>query len=314
MRKVQQRIGLLLMLGAATGACVATPPPAPTPSSVLAGTVCRSGGASLDFDFAGAPPSACAVTGAREFTVLVTPEHAPPINPSPWYAFRYQADGTAPVTVTVRYLGGEHRYAPKWRGAEGTWRELPAEPTSDGKGVVIRLPQGQGMIAAQEIITPDHAAADLARWSAATGAEVFQLGTSHDGRAINAIRLGRADAPRLVVLLGRQHPPEVTGGIAMQAFVDVLAERAGGAFRQPLQRQRFGDEPLPQQGRGFRDGGQFAAVGVDRLLRRLRPPVVEQVVDAVVQRRVHRFQEPPGKDVFDRGPVAHVSVPQLVEP
>jgi len=93
--------------------------------------------------------------------------------------------------------------------------------------VVIRLPQGQGVIAAQEIITPDHAAADLARWSAATGAEVFQLGTSHDGRAINAIRLGRADAPRLVVLLGRQHPPEVTGGIAMQAFVDVLAEQAG---------------------------------------------------------------------------------------
>jgi predicted deacylase len=56
---------------------------------------------------------------------------------------------------------------------------------------------------------------------------VFTLGASHDGRPIRAIRLGRTDAPRLVILLGRQHPPEVTGAIAMTAFVNTLAQRAG---------------------------------------------------------------------------------------
>jgi hypothetical protein len=227
MRKGQgQRFALLLALAMVTGACVQTPPPQPAPSPDIAGSACRTATASLHFDFEGASASACAVTGERDFTLLVTPEHALPINPSPWYAFRYEASGEAPVTVTLRYLGGRHRYAPKWSDGNGAWRDLPVEAVAEGDGMRVRLPVGEGIVAAQEIITPAAARADLARWSAATGAQVFTLGTSHDGRAIEAIRLGRPDAPRLVILLGRQHPPEVTGAIAMEAFVDALATRA----------------------------------------------------------------------------------------
>jgi Zinc carboxypeptidase len=210
------------------GGCAGAPPPAPATMAAPAGSTCRTAAARLSFDFEGASASACSVTGERDFALLVTPEHAPPINPSPWYAFRYETTGEGPVTVTLGYLGGQHRYAPKWRGADGDWRDLPAEPAPDGKGAVIRLPAGRGTIAAQEIIPPSHARADLARWSAATGAPVFTLGRSHDGRPIEAIRLGRANAPRLVVLLGRQHPPEVTGAIAMRAFVEALAAQADG--------------------------------------------------------------------------------------
>jgi hypothetical protein len=177
------------------------------------------------FDFDGAPPLACAVTGERDFTLLVTPEHAPPINPSPWYAFRYTATGDAPVRVTLRYLGGKHRYAPKF-AADGNWRELAATVSADGTSAQVELPPGAGVVAAQEVLGPELSAQALARWSAVSGAAVFTLGQSHDGRPIQAIRLGRTDAPRLVVLIGRQHPPEVTGAIAMEAFVDALAARA----------------------------------------------------------------------------------------
>lgn len=225
----QQRFALLLGLGTVTGACVQAPPPEPVsaPAPVAVEATCRTSAARLYFDFEGASASTCAVRGERDFALLVTPEHAPPINPSPWYAFRYETVGEAPVTVTLGYLGGQHRYAPKWRGDDGAWRDLPAEPSADGKGAVIRLPAGRGMVAAQEIIPPAAARADLARWSAASGAQPFTIGTSHDGRPIEAIRFGRSDAPKLVVLLGRQHPPEVTGAIAMAAFVDTLAARAG---------------------------------------------------------------------------------------
>ncbi len=236
MRSGLQSLAALLVLG--LGACVQAPLPAaalapaparvaPPPVAVVAGAVCRSADASLHFDFDGASASACAVTGARAFTLLVSPEHAPPINPSPWYAFRYEAEGDAPVTVTLRYLGAEHRYAPKWNDRSGVWRDLPSEPAADGNGIVIRLPQGKGLVAAQEIVTPGDASADLARWSAATGAAVVTLGASHDGRPLEALRLGRKDAPRLVVLIGRQHPPEVTGAIALRAFVDALTAAAG---------------------------------------------------------------------------------------
>jgi predicted deacylase len=229
MGKLQQRFALLLMLGAATGACVSAPPPPLASAPAVAGADCRSASASLHFDFPGASASACSVTGAREFTLLITPEHAPPINPSPWYGFRYQTDRTAdPVTVTLRYLGGGHRYAPKWSDGGETWRELPSTPVDDGKGAAFQLPPGKGLIAAQEIITPADTMAAMQRWSAVSGVKPFTLGQSHDGRPITAIRLGRADAPRLVILLGRQHPPEVTGAMAMQAFVDALVDDAAG--------------------------------------------------------------------------------------
>lgn len=214
-----------------TGACAATPPPPsalPPQASgdLVKGATCRTTSVVLAFDFDSAPASACAITGERAFTLLVTPEHGPPINPSPWYAFRYEADGSAPVSVTLRYQGGRHRYAPKLRGEDGVWREVSTEPADDGSGALLRLPAGRGLVAAQEIVTPADADASLARWSAIAGAAVFTLGRSHDGRAIRAIRFGREDAPSLVILLGRQHPPEVTGAIAMETFVDTLASRA----------------------------------------------------------------------------------------
>lgn len=216
----------LLALTLATGGVAHAPPPEPSVPPVPAASSCRTDTAQLAFDFPGAAAAACAITGARDFTLLITPEHAPPINPSPWYAFRYEADGSEPVSVTLRYLAGQHRYAPKWSAGDGNWSPLAAEPTADGKGAVLRLPPGRGIIAAQEILTPEHARADLLRWSAMAGSQPFVLGHSHDGRPVEAIRLGRADAPRLVMLLGRQHPPEVSGAIAMRAFIDLLVGEA----------------------------------------------------------------------------------------
>lgn len=207
------------------GGCVPAARPKPV-GMVAAGVACRTPSVTIAFDFDGAPPLACSIAGDREVTLLVTPEHAPPINPSPWFAFRYETAGEAPVTVTLRYLEGGHRYAPKLREGFEAWRELPATVSPDGQSARFELPPGRGVIAAQEIITPVDTAARLSGWSATTDAGVFTLGTSHDGRPIEAIRLGRADAPKLVILLGRQHPPEVTGAIAMEAFVDALVQHA----------------------------------------------------------------------------------------
>ncbi|GAA0764958.1 M14-type cytosolic carboxypeptidase [Erythrobacter ramosus] len=204
------------------GACAQTPPPA---SLAAANSACRTDSVMLAFDFDGASPARCAVMGERAFTLLITPEHAPPINPSSWYAFRYEADGTAPVSVTLRYLGGAHRYAPKWQSGDAT-RDLPVTVSADGTAASMDLPAGEAIVAAQELITPADTSADLLRWSKMLGTPPFTLGSSLDGRAIEAIRIGRTDAPRLVILLGRQHPPEVTGAMAMQAFVETLVGTA----------------------------------------------------------------------------------------
>ncbi len=217
---------LLAAMAMVLGAGAQAQPPAPAASAIVPANECRTASAMIAFDFEGASASACAILGEREFAVLVSPEHAPPINPSPWYAFRYESAGDAPVSITLRYLGGKHRYTPKWNGGGG-WRELAADVADDGAAASLNVPGGAGVVAAQEVIGPDGHAAVLRRWSAEADAPILTLGQSHDGRLIEALRLGRADAPKLVVLLGRQHPPEVTGAIAMQAFVDELVEIAG---------------------------------------------------------------------------------------
>lgn len=190
-------------------------------AAVAAASECRTVAATIAFDFDGASASTCAIVGERAFTILITPEHAPPINPSAWYAFRYASAGDAPITVTLRYLGAKHRYDPKWNDG-GVWRELAVNVAADGSAATFQVPGGAGMVAAQEVIAPADHAADLRRWAAAVGGQPLVLGQSYDGRPVEALRMGREDAPRLVLLLGRQHPPEVTGAIAMRAFVDEL--------------------------------------------------------------------------------------------
>lgn len=213
---------LLFGIALATGACTAGAPPLDSSVQVPVGSACTTSSAKLSFDFEAASFARCVIEGEREFSVLVAPEHQPPINPSPWYAFRYEASEGSELTVHLRYLGAKHRYEPKW--SDGTEsRRLSTEASEDGTTATMQLPPGRATVSAQEIIdTRDHEEA-LERWAQGPLARRFVLGSSHDRRPIGAVRLGLADAPRLVVLLGRQHPPEVTGAIAMESFVDRIA-------------------------------------------------------------------------------------------
>ena len=178
--------------------------------------------ASIQFDFEGASRSTCYVEDERTFSILITPEHQPPINPSPWYAFRYSAAAGGNLTVNVRYVGARHRYAPQWSG-RGDPAALSIGVTQDRSTATITLPPGQGVISGQPLITAVHYDKLLGQLARGGKGRRIVLGTSHGGRPVEAVRLGNAAAPRLVILLGRQHPPEVTGAVAMDAFTRTIA-------------------------------------------------------------------------------------------
>jgi predicted deacylase len=188
------------------------------------------------FDFEGASRSTCYVEDERTLSILVTPEHLPPINPSPWYAFRYNAVEGGKLTVNVRYVGARHRYAPKWSG-RGDLAALSFAVTENGSVLSIALPPNEGVISGQPLITSAHYDKLLGQLVQNGKGSRVVLGHSHDGRAIKAVRLGNPDAPRLVVLLGRQHPPEVTGAIAMDAFSLKIAKlmRSGAIDKKKFQ-------------------------------------------------------------------------------
>jgi Zinc carboxypeptidase len=219
-----------LVMGAGT---VAQAQPSPHPSGqrpLPAQSGCKTVHGSVHFDFDGASRSSCYVEDDRTVSIVVTPEHLPPINPSPWYAFRYTAAKGGKLTVHVRYLGAKHRYAPKWQG-KGDATAMSVAVAQDGSAVAITLPPGEGVVSSQPLVTGENYKKLLRRIANAGGGRTIRLGHSHDQRAVEGVRLGQADAPRLIILLGRQHPPEVTGAIALDAFaLKIAALLRGGAI------------------------------------------------------------------------------------
>lgn len=206
---------------AALGACATAPPPELFASSKNSG--CSTASASIAFDFETAPSSTCAILGEREFAILVTPEHAPPINPSPWYAFRFVARGEEGISVRLDYAGTRHRYPPKLVSGT-TATAMPVDVVEGGSSARLHIAAGRGIIAAQDLFDLDRHGLLLDRLAALPQAERIELGRSLDGRPISAVRFGDPTAPSLVVLLGRQHPPEVSGAIAMEAFLQGVAD------------------------------------------------------------------------------------------
>lgn len=215
-----RRIGTWLSLAAYTGIGAVTHAQPPEPTSTLSG--CQTAQGSVYFDFEGASRSTCYVEDDRTLSILITPEHLPPINPSPWYAFRYSVTKGQKLTVNVRYIGARHRYTPQWRGS-GDPAAFSVTVAKDKEAVSITLPAGKGVVSSQPLVTSVHYDKLLKELAESGRGTRIRLGHSYDGRPVEAVRLGDAVAPRLVVLIGRQHPPEVTGATAMDAFSLTIA-------------------------------------------------------------------------------------------
>lgn len=167
-----------------------------------------------------------------KYLMMVRPETTP-INPSPWYAFRISALGQARATMVFDYGGFDHRYRPwlRWSGGgarHGGWRPATREEFSLGPGDVARLSLALGPgevvdVSAQEPVR----SGEVERWIDALAgrleADIETIGHSVQGRPLRLVAFGNPDAREAVLVIGRQHPPEVTGMRAQMAFVDALA-------------------------------------------------------------------------------------------
>lgn len=165
--------------------------------------------------------------GDTVFVARVRPENAP-INNSAWYAFKVWSDTPQTVAVRLDYEGGRHRYWPRVRRAGGAWTPLPDSAVrADARdAATLRLEVGPDTlwVAGQELVTTSA----FRGWSDSLAALPHvrreEIGRSRLGRPIEMLTLTDApDAPRHVLLISRQHPPEVTGTFAFQRFVEELA-------------------------------------------------------------------------------------------
>ncbi|MEL6676840.1 MAG: M14 family metallopeptidase [Bacteroidota bacterium] len=171
---------------------------------------------------------------------LIKPENAP-INSSPWYAFQIWAKDSQEVSLTLRYEEAPHRYWPKMSRDGETFMPMDsadvAVDTLTGEAHLrLELGPERLWICGQEYFPSAHTYAWEENLVQEFGARKKVAGYSTLGKPIHCLQLNAAKPVETLVIIGRQHPPEATGYIAMQHFVrQILTD---SLYAQPFL-QRF---------------------------------------------------------------------------
>jgi len=185
-------------------------------------STCGSGDLRVVADFPAARVNACEKSADNHFTINISPENTP-INDSPWFAFRIENDRTETqtVSITIKFIDGSSRYLPKVSNDREHWRVV--EHSSEVQQLHFDLTLNQPIlwVAAQELLTGE----DYSQWfnshSGKPHVSKAVIGELAQGRPINALFIN-PEQRDTIIILGRQHPPEVTGALALFPFVDTL--------------------------------------------------------------------------------------------
>lgn len=162
--------------------------------------------------------------------VIINPENTP-INNSAYYAFDIWADDMKELYLTFEYPNGfKHRYVPKIK-KNNRWSVIDSAQVLRKDSIVtikLNLDSVPIRVAAQEI----HSSNDVRLWyeqlllEKKPLVEKYIIGKSAQGRDMVVLDINKPSSAKkkLVILLTRQHPPEVTGYFAFQHFLNTLLE------------------------------------------------------------------------------------------
>lgn len=205
--------------------------------AVIEGPLCEFETVTIDARFEGGRATSCAQDGKNSYVVSIRPE-GEPINRSPWYAFDVVSTDKRKVSVTLEYGDYKHRYSPDVWTQEAGWRpyEGKIKLREDGARATLKLDLGAAKsmrLAASPLIVREDTEAWMRALAQANESIAYeQLGVSAQDRPIRMIQTG-GELSDWILVIGRQHPPETTGAIAMQAFAERLMadDETARAFR-----------------------------------------------------------------------------------
>lgn len=191
-------------------------------------TACEFEHVSFDSQFAGGRLDSCQQISANQYELGLVPENTP-INNSPWYAFKVTVNAKTPIAINMTVTNGTHRYPPKISTDGKNW--LPLEHQMSKESLRFNLPalEQSYWISAQEIITSQ----DYFDWAKQLVAENTHVPISHQifgwseqQRPLFKLEYRSETSKQWLVILGRQHPPEITGAMALLPFSEYLFSRS----------------------------------------------------------------------------------------
>lgn len=209
MRYLSSLVALILML---TGC-----------SSFISSDIpCQQSDITIDFNFDNARVNDCKLTGDNEITILITPENSP-INNSPWYAFKASSATSKQISVQIKYQGGDHRYQPKLSVDGQHWQSIAHSAGKTSLSFDLSVGPKPVFVAGQEIINNEDYHHWMSKLALHDSVEYSILGQSSQQRDIGQLEI-TASGNEWIVILGRQHPPEVTGALALFPFVEYILQ------------------------------------------------------------------------------------------
>ena len=182
----------------------------------------------IDREFLSSNFSKCEVLEENSIRLYLSPEDNSVINPSPWFAFRKSAHKEA-IYVELLYEKFEHRYHPKVSNDLINWKKIEMDNIKiedNGKKVILTFKANSNYtyISAQEILS----SAWYETWYKIIrdikNVTISELGSTSGGRSINKVLIGNDLENPYILLIGRQHPPEITGAFALKAFIEQILD------------------------------------------------------------------------------------------
>jgi len=163
---------------------------------------------------------------SKHHYLLTTDAENRPINPSPWYAFKVepkQGVKTQQIKITVQAEQAKSRYLPKMSPDSKTWYNLPF--TNKDNLLTFEISLSKALyIVGQEIINNSQYQSWMTEIANVSSFTKITLGNSTLGRPIDGLISQNPNSTGWLLIIGRQHPPEITGALALFSFVDELAQ------------------------------------------------------------------------------------------
>ncbi|MEO1259749.1 MAG: M14 family metallopeptidase [Bacteroidota bacterium] len=189
-------------------------------------------GVFADNQFDGARLNDFSKLNDQTFQATIAPENFP-INPSPWYAFKLWAAEDRLINLVLHYENGAHRYHPTVSFDGINWEKLDSNfvAKKDSTDAILNLNIGADTLwlAAQEIANSAHTKKWCETLAAHPSTNFKTIGKSKLGRDLYFLDIneGNPHKKEIIAVISRQHPPEVTGYFAMQAFIEeILADHS----------------------------------------------------------------------------------------
>ncbi|ACA87523.1 M14 family metallopeptidase [Shewanella woodyi] len=183
---------------------------------------CHFANVKFETDFSTGRLDRCQQLSDTRFLLTLRPENRP-INDSAWYAFKLVTQSPQEVEIVMEVEGGKHRYLPKVSRDGEIWSLKEYKLRSQQLKMHFAATDQPIWVAGQEIIDNQ----DYLEWGEALMAQGKanheQLGLSTEQRPIMKLEASTdKEGKEWLLVLGRQHPPELTGAMALFPFSEVL--------------------------------------------------------------------------------------------